>query len=342
MKPTIVGIDMEKLKRTQKTKISSNGHTMKFYDTNTDKWNEISHIQVFDEVEFNVLTVGVNITNNIKKYYCYLDISVVGKYGNLVPSSIKQFKDNYKKTLEYINRMYGIELDVNGYKCESVEFNATIRTDREFKEYRYLLECLGACGTGGKKKFKLSNNYTKSYELECIKLWNKSMELKIYDKSRQLNEVKETQINDNYMRFEYTLKVQSTIERMLGTSELENITDTQIKSFILENLKKDLFDKYDDYLIEANKQLMKIAKKQRKLNTKTWGHKLLNNAITEKITDKPLLLDFTQIENILKELTRDSYNCKKLLTNITKNLELQQYQDNLIKLEEIKGKIEML
>lgn len=343
IKPTVVGIDLQKLKSCNNVIISTDGATYPIYDYREDKEHFIRHINITDETMFNRLTIGTYKADLGVGLFCYLDISKMGVDDcNLVPYTVEGFKIYTDKCIQYIEDRYGVRLHNNSYKGETMEMNVTITLESAFDEYKYLLRLMADLSTGGKKRYSSYYYKTSDREVSGIKLYNKSMSKKVYDKRKQMEKEKEIKIvlDKEYMRIEDTLLHQNKIKDVFDTYSIAEITDMAVKEYMQKSINEDLIKPLEKHIAEGNKKLLKIAKAENKNNNKKWIQSFIISALTETIKGVPILVDKQQILDTIKAIDKKNYS--RSIKRAAKDLDkLNGYIGNFEKLSEIKNKCEI-
>ena len=344
IKPTVVGMYLQKLKSCHNVVIDTTGATYPIYDYKEDKEQFISHINIIDGTMFNRLTIGTYKTDLGIGLFCYLDISKMGADDcNLVPYTVEGFKVYVDKCLQYIDDRYGIRLHNNSYKGELMEMNITIELTEKFNNYSHLLELMAKL-TPSKKRYKAELYYDKENECTGIKLKNKSMTKKVYDKRKQMETEKEVKIvlDKEYMRIEDTLLHQDKIKNVFNTYNIAEITDTDVKEYMQKSINEDLIKPLEKHIAEGNKKLLKIAKAENKNNNKKWIQSFIISALTETIKGVPILVDKQQILDVMTQMIPNKSNYNRALKRAANDLDkLNKYVGNIQKLSEIKNKCEI-
>lgn len=343
IKPTVVGVDFNRLKEnnTGKVVVSTDGNTVPIHDYKQDKTVCISHINIVDDIMFNRLTIGVSKGEVGNILFCYLDISKMGADDtNLIPYTVEGFKAYANKCLKYIEEHYGVRLEDNDYKGESMEMNVTITLESKFNEYSHLLSLIGELSTGGRKRYKYYMYKDTDREVAGIKLYSKSRTKKIYDKKRQLEKEKEIKIklDKEYMRIEDTLLHQDVIKNTFGTAFISNVSDKDIEEYMIKSIKEDIINPLEKHIEEGNKILKKVALEEMKRDSRKWKRMFLYRAATLKNKKGILVVvDIQQVLDIIKEFNPKHYarDVKKLSKDIE---ELAHLNNNFTKLAEIKAK----
>lgn len=344
IKPTVVGIDLQKLKSSYNVVIDTTGATVPIYDYKEDKEQFISHINITDGTMFNRLTIGTYKADLGIGLFCYLDISKMGADDcNLVPYTVEGFKVYTDKCIQYIEDRYGVRLHNNSYKGELMEMNITIELTEKFNNYSHLLELMAKL-TPSKKRYKAELYYDKENECTGIKLKNKSMTKKVYDKRKQMETEKEVKIvlDKEYMRIEDTLLHQNKIKDVFDTYNIAEITDTAVKEYMQKSINEDLIKPLEKHIAEGNKKLLKIAKAEYKKNNKKWIQSFIISALTETIKGVPILVDKQQILDVMAQMITNKSNYNRALKRAANDLDkLNKYVGNIQKLSEIKNKCEI-
>lgn len=340
IKPTVVGIDYQKLKGCNNAVISIEGNTVPIHDYVADMDREISHIHIVDGIMFNRLTIGTYKADIGIGLFCYLDISKMGADDcNLVPYTSDGFKIYANKCISYIEERYGVKLHNDRFKGENMEMNVTITLESKFNEYGHLLRLMRKAATGGKKRYKAYEYDDEDRETSGFKLYNKSMVKKVYDKKRQMEKEKEIKIvlDKEYMRIEDTLLDQNKIKNTFNTCYIADITDEDIRSYMMKSINEDLIKPIEKHIVESNKRLLKIGKEVHKENNKKWVSSFIISALTEEIKGVPILLDKQQVLDVIKAIDKKNYSrtVKRAAADLEK---LRKYEGNLQKLHEIKSK----
>lgn len=343
IKPTVVGIDLQKLKSCYNVVIDTTGATYPIYDYKEDTEQFISHINIKDGTMFNRLTIGTYKADLGIGLFCYLDISKMGVDDcNLVPYTVEGFKIYTDKCIQYIEDRYGVKLHNNSYKGELMEMNITIELTEKFNNYSHLLELMAKL-TPSKKRYKTELYYDKENECTGIKLKNKSMTKKVYDKRKQMETEKEIKIvlDKEYMRIEDTLLHQNKIKDVFNTYNISEITDTAVKEYMQKSINEDLIKPLEKHIVKGNKLLKKVAAEEKKKDSRKWKRMFLYRAAALRDDkDIPIVVDIQQILDIIKAENPKNYSrdVKKLQKDIE---ELAHLQNNFKKLSEIKSKCEI-
>lgn len=339
----IESIDFDKLRsKRSNTIIQTEGYVTPVVDYKTGEVEQIAYIKITDGFMFNVLQFGVKVISGRQFTYGFLDLHInedKGGGNNVKPLKTKEYQELIEKIEKYLITEYGVNINVKSAKFEKVELNKTIKLDRGFQEYRHILNlmCLLAPKTYKKKDF-IMDNYN---NIKGIELWNKSLSCKIYDKTKQVKAVYKIELEEDYMRIEYTLETPKKVDDVFGGDSIFNLKDEEIEKYLKDSIEKDLIKPIEKHIKQGDKELKKIAKLEKEKDSKKWTRFFLLKAVNANNENGvPIVVSREQIESVLeKNISRkDSYKrtMKKLENDFQdyKNLE-----NNFEKLEEIKTKI---
>jgi hypothetical protein len=313
------------------------GEVMAVLNLDTGNYKEIAYLKIVDEIMFNCLIVGVKKTKGKSIAYVNLDLHIDSIRGdNLEPLNMEEYYILIANVKEYIFDKYGIDLDFTEAKFKELELNVTMLLDRDFTEYEHILKLMTLLAPKRYKAKMLGmdnrNNIT------TIVLDNKSIDCKVYDKTKQLKVVYKILIDDNCIRIEYTLKTIAKISKDLG-GNIHSLTDKDIKEYLQNRVYEDLIKPTEKHIEEGNKILKKMVKEEQKKAPKKWTRLFLLKSITESIDNKiPLVFDIEQVKAIIKEKTKTNY--ARTIDRLEEELSSYKYlNNNFTKLNEIKEKI---
>ena len=242
--------------------------------------------------------------------------------------------DEYKAFLEdltiYFANSYGLYLDVSEAEFKTIEINKTKIMDYQFKDYVPIFSAITPYMN--RKKYKIHwEASTMDLDTETVYWINSSKDdvrkLKIYNKSKQINDSFKIQTIDNkYMRIEYTL-TNDKIKDSFSTVRVFEMTQDMLNKFFNENIKEDLQDSFDKALDASNKHLKKLYK-EHTANKKRGYYRefLIQSKLTTANNKTIALLDKSQIENISKsELSKKCNMHNKYKKMIIEELKSYNY-----------------
>lgn len=159
------------------------------------------------------------------------------------------------------------------------------------------------------------------------------MELKFYNKTKQLYDAFKIKIDSKYMRLEYTLKGYDKINEKLETTSPYKLTTDILINFLNQSIEADVFKPIQKYIEESGKKLNKMyrnIKKQRKRGfIREFAHK--SNA------RDTMIFDVEQVLDIVKKDTNKDGNYSRYKKTIC-DIVSDDLKDNFKKLKEFKQK----
>lgn len=339
----IESIDFDKL-RTSRSKIiiQTEGYTIPVFNCKTGKLEELAYLKITDGFMFNTLQFGVKITGGKQIIYTFLDLHInedKGGGNNVKPLKIKEYHELISKIEKYLYTEYGLNVNLKKSKFETVELNKTIRLDRNFQEYRHILElmCMLAPKTYKNKKPKY-DNYKK---ITGIEIGNKSVNCKVYNKTEQMKAVYKIEVEGDYMRIEYTLETSKKAEEVFDEKDISALTDEEIEGYLKKNIEKDLIKPIEKHIKIGDRQLKKIAKEEMSKDAKKWTRFFTLRALGLETEDGvKLVTSREQIEKILEKNISRKNNYQRTIERLEKDFaEHKKFNNNFEKLEELKAKI---
>lgn len=355
-------IDLDKLKSnsniTIKEATDKTSFTKKILiDTTDHNMIELEYLKIKDYEEtsktkrgflFNEFTLGVASKNNTDIPYCTLDITIHDETdNNLNPQDVSTYHNRLERIKSYLSARYGVYISYENAIFSSLEINITQLMNYTFDEYYHILTLMQFLAPKMYKdkpkpnKSKLPLYLSNTGEIETLYLSNSSTEIKIYNKSKQLDEYYQIKVRGEYMRIEYKLKTSQRVKRAFNSNKLYELTDEQILNFLHERIYKDLIKNLEKHIEYSTKQLQKLFKTVRTNNKHNFLTIFISDAHSEKINnDKSssldLLFDKQQIIDIVSNF--DKKHKKRNTELINKKSNKVKFHNNFEKLEEIKLK----
>lgn len=333
-------IQFEKLLSKTNVKIQTEGYTTVVIEYEDTTPVNVGYIKINDGNMFNTFQFGVKYTKGKRTIYGFIDMHISaykGKTNNLKPLLLYQYHELITEVGEYLKDEYGIFINFMPSQFEMIELNKTIELDREFNEYKNILNliCLLAPKTYKDKDIKLDNRNN----IKEIIISNNSVKCKIYDKTKQLLSVYKIIVDQKYMRIEYTLQGSKKIKSVFKGCGICELSDEAIKVYLIERIKKELINPLEKYIKISNKNLIKIAKEEKIKDSRRWTRAFVLRAMSEKTQDSiPVLVCIEQLKSIIKKETKRNY--ARTLKNLEKDFERgKDFSENFLKLEELKNKI---
>lgn len=284
------------------------GDYIEVVDSITGEYHRVKGLQVKGERGiFNDLRCSVSFTKSKGGAYAVLDLTasrLENSYRNLVPMKVEDYMQNLKELLVYLEKKYGIYLDIKDCSNTYVELNVTFLLESfNFDDYHHILNLICLC----RNKVKYQNDPVLTHgkynnSITQIKIQNSNEILKIYNKTYELFKNYQIHLDDEYMRIEISLRNFRAFVRTFQKNSLLELSDEEIKNYINKKIKEELFDTVKSYS-KASYEMMKGFYKEAK------DKSLRGNAISsfvemcnrEDENKIPYLFDYLQLEQIIKE-----------------------------------------
>lgn len=340
-------VKVQKLKENKKVKrLLGDGMKTTLEDYETKEEFSFDTLQIEDKYMFDSLSIGSKSNNGMKHEYIHINLFVsdLEEGGhNLKPLNKAEYEARCEKVRDYIEKEFGVDLNLSEKKFRLLALNKTFKIDYEVDEYWELFELIWLIAPKkySQKGFILGGDN----ETIGVYLENGLIKIKIYDKTRQLKKEKGIELEDEYMRVEVVIKDVRKIKEVFGTSLVSEITDEQMDIFFKYIVLEDIFSKIDDYIGQANKQLKKMASEEKKRNKLNWTRNFFLKSVGAikykkrgKATKIDLVFDIEQSLEIIKAETKTNYS--KRLKTLAKDIdELDGKKNNLARYYEIKEKL---
>ncbi len=269
-------------------------------------------IKIEDNIKFGTMCAGVKRVKGVKQSYSRMDIVVDDREdGNFRNMTVEEYKERISNVFHYLKETYGVDVDISSIKLSEMEINCTIPMNEEFYHYHRALRLL---------MFNLPKNYKKlgevseinkeksSLEAETFYCGNSREEIKIYDKTRQLEQTKNIKLDSNYMRVEITLKGLAKIKEVFKSSLVRDLTDEKIRSYYMKEIKRFFESPYAKWKKHNNTELRKLVKAHREADPKNWKVNLLRECSNREQKNRvPVLLDIDDLLVLIKKLEKNGH-----------------------------------
>lgn len=277
---------------------------------------------------FGKLECGMTNANPKKIYMAYTKLTLsVSNYDNLQNLSVCEYKQRINQVFKYIKDKYKIDIiyDFQTLSISYMEINATFKLNEDFYNYKRALLILMINLPINKYSYK--NNHTIKYKsfyevnqnlntakLETLWVKNSSIELIIYNKTKQLKDIKNIVLENDYIRIEYKLKRKDSYIKVLG-STVGNLTDKKIKQFYINCIENDIFKPYENYKYKIKDIFESVLKPMLEHSERQWYRDFIR--IVREYEQKnilPMIIDIEDIFPILKSYSKGNYSrCKKMV-----------------------------
>lgn len=289
----------------------------------------ISKITIRDNKIFSDLIIGCSRDSRSRPHeYIYLTITVDNAKGdNLEPMSYIEYSHYIEKVISYIADTYGVYLHTNLMKVKYMEINTNILLSKKFSEYGRGLRLLMSFPDKRFGKLSTYDSVSKSKKNttltgESYKRGNKSIELILYDKSKQMEDRgKKTETSEppQYLRIEYRLLNPKKVEAELGSSYWKDLNDNIISDWFIDRFKRQILDKYVEWEEDRQKGLVKLISKCRKKSSKTWHHLLMQEIRNlSELNGISYILDIEQVHEAICHIPNSSKYYSRSINAINK------------------------
>lgn len=302
----------------------------------------ISYIRVSKEQDskllINDLKIGrVKIENNIFGSVDYEHLNVNLPKGI---SDTRTNENNISNTSDLIKSIKAVQreleglgfgvVDLLGAELKEIEININIDLKKPFNEYEQVLNYLQEL-LPRRLKGKTNANHKPKNKYTGFQVGNDSINLKMYDKRKNIQDKSGQEIGRELLRIEYTLLHEQKIRDVFKTNKLNEIVADDfelIRQSFQELIKADLISKLYKDMDKQLKQATREIRRYKDTKTKLSG--------MEYIFDYKVL-DIEIVLGALKENTRSNHYARECKILIDRCLEGKQTElfGNINKLNEI-------
>ncbi|MEQ3167784.1 hypothetical protein [Mediterraneibacter gnavus] len=343
----ITGIDFERALSFSEEKVSIECSGENLYYLKDG--HAFSRLKIVDNYMFGVCTVYMKCMNGTRFVYASMDISIgTVRETNFQNQTMEEFKLRLDTIREYLVNKYGVVADFMQATFKNLEINVTLPLKHKFKEYHRVFNLMMYNVVLRNSKptleFKAENKKNAEQEVTGICKKNNCLEVKIYDKARQLREQNKADLSGEYMRLEITLLTTRKIREVFGTNRVYQITNKMIEQYFEKQCRKLLIKPYEKWKKKNREQLKKMMEEHRGKSERNWKANLLKQCSNlEQKNLLPVLLDIDDLLQILKETDRHG-NYQRDRRNLLQQAELYTVylnQDSR-KFEEIFSKLQQI
>lgn len=275
----------------------------------TNSGNKYNHIHIPKGNLFDDFFYGRSQLTN--EFFGKLELSVNNdEYHNLNCSTIDEIKKRVKDIERYLADNLGILVNFDDIKIKSIEINKTFELDNNYDSYHRVMKTL--IYLLPQRLSKEKSIYRNNENTYTFYSGNASEKLKIYNKTKQLNDKYLINLENKYVRFEITLTNDSgKIKNIFKTAILWSIDDEQINeyfnNFVLKNILAP-FVKHKKYSHKMVQQF--IISEYKKCSHKWIENVLLFVSDYEIAHNLPLLLSIEDVKPLLTKLKIENKSTK--------------------------------
>ena len=289
-----------------------------------------------------------------------LQLKISADNNNLNNLDATEYKQRVLDVLDYLKQEYSLELDYSNAKIHKLELNVTLLLEQPFKAYQDPIQLIYSClplsiyhSKNNKNEVKQQVWFThKNNEkvIETFTIKNTSLQLKIYDKSKQLRDAG-INVSNEYLRLEYTFCSKSTIKNYIDGAKVCNVNNYALKRLFFKYYNRDIRKQLPKYFKSNQKELVSKLKQLKfgEAKERYWIQKFLlyvRSEDTKRVL--PLLFDLEQLDKALQQAFKDTQlNYKESYKSFKKAFERNEYylndlSNNKKNLDFITRKIETL
>jgi hypothetical protein len=253
-----------------------------------------------------------------------------------------------------LEEKYKVKVDYSSIKIKKLELNATFFLDEPYENYKQAI--LMIVRNVSSKRFKTKNNsnaikYATWHEvnvklgtdkLETVLVKNSSIELKIYSKVKQLQDIGAIplDVDQNVMRIEYTINDKRILENAFGSDEVQSITDEKINELFKRYFNRDVVAQYYSWRAKNQKELIELVAKHRELNPSRWVDSFIREVRQlEQLNGLPILFDVCDLKKVFNKLDKSKNGSKKFKRFMDKAVYEQDLVGNTKRIQEIINKV---
>ncbi len=330
--------------------LQKNSEKDAYYILNGKK--KFSYLRIIDNNKFMEIMAGVKINKGEIQKYCKMQICVKNyRKSNLHSLTCAEFKDCLDKAAEHLEKEYGVIVNMSNAQFTEMEINTTMPLNDTFNKYSNCwLMFVRNVPSARFNKYSINkkNNvtYNTFYEalqeqnrdiLQTLYVGNDSIELKIYDKGKQLNNVVTSSFT---VRIEFTISTTSKIKNLFNTREVSAFSDEILRNFFKEEMEKDIFEPYEKWKKKNQKDLYKeLDRRYKESESNEWIQDFLRRARElSEVNNVSLVFD---IEHLYEPLGKVVNNPSRTMSRLKK--EALKFENDMLgneaKVQEIKDKI---
>lgn len=315
-------VNISDVKKIQKQGILciKEGMPVYLYTGSGEKYSSITIEKCHEIEEF---AYGVTVSG---RPYGRLVLTVTDDgYHNLNCCTPEEFIDIISIVQGYLLSEYGIQTDFQNAKYKSIEINKTINIDGMFSDYQRVLTLMmyllpaklrlfGEADYSSKDqsaRMKVTD-YSRCINTYCKESGKRGISVKIYDKSKQLEEVYNIFVTEDYLRYEVTLRSPEKIKAYLGTNDIFSLGETDIQKFFKKFIYENVYLPYVEHKRKLRIALVRLLKKNYNKGDRKWVNRVLLQIADAELGNRgiPLMLDIEELLSAIDEVKFDSKQIK--------------------------------
>ena len=304
----IKSLDFKKLRKHQNVTLEEHGDI----EHHLEDGSSFAKLKIIDNKCFGTFFIGTQKRKSSYILYTRMDITIQDRnYGNLCNSTVIQYKERIIQIQQYLSDEYGIIVDINELRFSTLEINCTLEIKHDFHKYHRVLNLMmyNLPDTYGKiSEYKKKDKTNARFESETFYRGNQRMQIKIYDKKRQLHDTGICSIDQNIMRIEFVLKTAAKIKEVFGTNSVNSFTNSMITNFYIYQFRKLFEHKYQIWRQRNSQQLHQMILSHKKSSPKNWQRNLLTNCRNAELQNRlPVILEIEDLFEQIKLLDKSGH-----------------------------------
>ncbi|MFA9424512.1 MAG: hypothetical protein ACERLG_13110, partial [Sedimentibacter sp.] len=264
------------------------------------------------------MKVEFNYSNLHNKHFINttLELMVSGSDNNLQNLNTEEYKDRIKAVFDYLENTYTIKADYSKIKVKKLELNATFFLDEPYENYKQAILMMirnvspkrfGCSSSNNAIKYATwheANMKTNKDTLETALVKNSSIEIKVYNKGKQLQDIGEIENSgQSIMRVEYSIKDRRILQNAFGDDLVESLSDVKINNLFQKYFNRDIVAPYYAWRSKNKKELVGMVKRHREVNPSRWSEYFIREARQyEQMNGLPILFDIYDLQGVFREL----------------------------------------
>ena len=248
-----------------------------------------------------------------------LELMVSEDANNVQNLNSVEYQARISNVFKELDEKFGLKIDYSSIRIKKLEINATFFLNEAYEKYRLPILLLirnVPVKRYGKNKENNAVKYAAWYEanaklgeekLETALVKNSSIELKIYNKGKHLNDLGMIDALDKgLMRVEYTIKDRRILQNAFGDDLVTSLTDQKINSLFRKYFNRDIVVPYQNWVCRNHEHLVNLTKKHRKLYQRWTSTFFRECRQYEELHGLPALFDIEDMESVFRELEKKS------------------------------------
>ena len=354
---TILDIIQSKLEAATATN-SKNQYSKLSYDNRSpirlSNGKGIGKLIVKDK-QIGKLTISFekNNLNGQKFIRSNLEMTISSNGNNLQNLNAEEYRTRIRDIFELLENTYGIIVDYSTIKIKQIELNATFYLKEPYEKYQKAILMIMRNVPPDRYSYNDDNNSVKyatwheanlaanKNKLETALVKNNSIELKIYNKGKHLQDIGERDsLERDIMRIEYKIKDKRTLKRAFWDDLVTSLTDDKITRLYKQYFDRDVVLRYEQWTESNQKQLLEVVQQHKQQKQKWVGDFFRYCREYEAVNGLPLLFDVKDMLPILKILEPTNKNIYKKFKRLKQKAVYESdLIGNTIRMKEIINKI---